>query len=250
MAHPDDIEITCAGTLALLKRAGWGVHMATMTAGDMGSMRLSRAAIARVRRREAARSAQILGAGYECLGFSDLTILCDERSKRRVSGLIRAVRPDLLITHPPVDYMADHEETSRIAREAAFTSTMPNWKAAPGKAPPCDALPVVLYADPIDLTDYFGRRVPARYVVDVTAAIGIKEQMLAAHESQRSWLREQHGEDEYLLWMRRTGAERARDFRKAAVKYAEGFTQHLGHGFPKSDVLTAFLGRRVVKTMR
>ena len=36
--------------------------------------------------------------------------------------------------------------------------------------------------------------------------------MLAAHESQRSWLRAQHGEDEYLLWMRRTGADRARDF--------------------------------------
>jgi LmbE family N-acetylglucosaminyl deacetylase len=250
MAHPDDIELTCAGTLVLLKRAGWDVHLATMTAGDMGSMRLSRPAIARVRRREAARSARILGATYDCLGFNDLTIRCDERSKRRVSGLIRAARPDLLITHPPVDYMADHEETSRIAREAAFASTMPNWKATRGNAPPCEALPAILYTDPIDNTDYFGRRVAARYVVDVTPVIEIKEQMLAAHESQRSWLREQHGEDEYLLWMRRTVADRARDFGKASVKYAEGFTQHLGHAFPKRDVLTAALGQRVVKTMR
>jgi LmbE family N-acetylglucosaminyl deacetylase len=36
MAHPDDIEITCAGTLILLRAAGWDVHMATMTAGDLG----------------------------------------------------------------------------------------------------------------------------------------------------------------------------------------------------------------------
>jgi N-acetylglucosamine malate deacetylase 1 len=250
MAHPDDIEITCAGTLVLLKQVGWHVHLATMTAGDMGSMRLSRAAIARVRRREAARSARILGAPYDCLGFNDLTIMCNEPAKRRVSGLIREARPDLLITHPPLDYMADHEETSRIAREAAFASTMPNWKASKGKVRPCEALPAVLYADPIENRDYFGRRVEARYVVDVTPVIGIKEQMLAAHESQRSWLRAQHGEDEYLLWMRRTGADRARDFGNASVKYAEGFTQHLGHAFPKDDLLTEALGKKVVKTLR
>src|SRR4029450_8730034 len=71
MAHPDDIEITCAGTLILLKRAGWDVHLATMTAGDLGSMRLSRAQIGRVRRREAEASSKILGASYECLGFND-----------------------------------------------------------------------------------------------------------------------------------------------------------------------------------
>ena len=248
MAHPDDIEITCAGTLILLRRAGWHVHLATMTAGDMGSMRQSRAQIARIRRREAAASAGILGATYQCLGFNDLTVVYGETSKRRVSGVLRTTRPDLLITHSPVDYMADHEETSRIAREAAFASTMPNWKATRSCARPCEALPVVLYADPIDNTDHFGRRVPARYVVDVTSVIDTKERMLAAHESQRSWLRAQHGEDEYLLWMRRTGADRARDFGKASVKVAEGFTQHLGHGFPKDDPLTAALGKRVVKT--
>ena len=52
MAHPDDIEITCAGTLLLLKDAGWDVHLATMTAGDLGSADLGPAAISRVRRRE------------------------------------------------------------------------------------------------------------------------------------------------------------------------------------------------------
>jgi LmbE family N-acetylglucosaminyl deacetylase len=258
MAHPDDIEITCAGTLILLKQAGWDVHLATMTAGDLGSMHQPRAEIARVRRREAAASAGILGADYTCLGFSDLTILCDERSKRRVSGLIREARPDLLITPAPVDYMADHEETARIAREAAFASTVPNWKASSPSlsskrsakpAPPCDALPVVLYADPLDHIDHFGRRVRAAFVVDVTLVIDVKEQMLAAHESQRSWLRAQHGEDEYLRWMRRTGADRARDFGNKAVRYAEGFVQHLGHGFPKHDVLTPALGKRRVKTL-
>jgi LmbE family N-acetylglucosaminyl deacetylase len=256
MAHPDDIEITCAGTLTLLRRAGWGVHMATMTAGDLGSMRLPRAAISRIRRREAAAAAAVLGASYTCLGFDDLTIVYGEMTKRRVSGLLREVRPSLVITHPPVDYMADHEETSRIVREAAFASTMPNWRATRSKSAsvrgsmrPCDGLPSILYADPLDLVDYVGRRVPARYVVDITSVIEIKERALAAHDSQRSWLRAQHGEDEYLHWMRRTGADRARDFKRRSAKYAEGFVPHLGHGFPKDDVLTAALGKRLVKTI-
>lgn len=252
MAHPDDVEMTCAGTLVLLRRTGWDVHVATMTAGDLGSATHSRAQISRIRKKEAAASAKLLGAGYTCLGFNDLTIIYNETTKRRVSALLRLVRPDLVIAPSPVDYMADHEETPRIVREAAFASTVPNWKASlSGKSPPpADKLPAILYADPIDNVDHFGRRVRAQYVVDITGSMDLKEKMLAAHDSQRAWLKAQHGEDEYVHWMRRVGADRARDFRNPRVKYAEGFRQHLGHGFPREDYLTASLGKRLVKTVR
>jgi N-acetylglucosamine malate deacetylase 1 len=248
MAHPDDIEMTCAGTLVLLKRAGWDVHMATMTAGDLGTVTRTRAEISRIRKAEAAASAKLLGAGYTCLGFRDLTLVYNETTKRRASALLRLVRPDLVIVPSPQDYMADHEETPRIVREAAFASTIPNWKASLGgrRPRPCETLPAILYADPIDNVDHFGRRVGAQYVVDITGSVDLKEEMLAKHESQRSWLRHQHGEDEYLRWMRRVGADRARDFDRPAVEYAEGFRQHLGHGFPREDVLTAALGERLV----
>ena len=252
MAHPDDIEITCAGTLALLKRAGWNLFLATMTPGDLGSMTLSREKIGRVRRKEAAAAAAMVKAEYACLEFSDLTIAYGEDSKRRVSGLLRAAQPDVIITHPPVDYMADHEETSRLVREAAFASTIPNWKAtSKGKSPKlCSKLPVILYADPIENTDHSGRRVPAQYVVDISDVMDLKSKMLAAHESQRSWLREQHGEDEYIHSMQRWCADRARDFGKKSVRYAEGFTQHLGHAFPHDDVLSAALGKMRVRVAR
>ena len=250
MAHPDDVELLCAGTLILLKKAGWNVHIATMTAGDMGSMKLSRPAIAKIRRKEAAASAKLMGAGYTCLGFDDLTIAYGEKPKRIVTGVIRDVRPDLMILHSPDCYMGDHTESSRIAREAAFASTIPNWKSTGnGKAArPCEKLPAILYADPVDQVDHLGRPVPARYIVDITTTVDLKEKMLAAHDSQRSWLREQHGEDEYLLWMRRSSAARAKDFGVESVKYAEGFLPHLGHGFPKEDLLTPALGDKV-KTM-
>jgi len=77
--------------------------------------------------------------------------------------------------------MADHTESARIAREAAFASTIPNWKVTiKGKpARPCEKMPAILYADPVDHVDHLGRRVPARYVVDITPVIDDKEKMLA-----------------------------------------------------------------------
>lgn len=252
MAHPDDIEFTCAGTLILLKRAGWDVHLATASPGDLGSMKHTPAQIARIRKREAARSAALIGATYTCLELRDLRIALTEDSRRRATAVVRMARPDVLITLHPQDYMVDHQEMSRISREAAFASTVPNWKARlNGRAPRvCDRLPVVYYTDPVDHVDHFGERTRPHRVVDITPVIDLKTEMLAAHESQRSWLREQHGEDEYLHWMKRFSAERAKDFRKKSVKYAEGFTQHLGHAFPKEDVLAKVLGPKRVKKLR
>ncbi len=244
MAHPDDIEITCAGTLTLLRQAGWRPHLATMTAGDLGSSTLGPQEIGALRRQEAAASAAILDAPYTCLGFEDLKIVFGEAATRRLAGFLRQVRPDLVIVPSPLDYMADHQETARIVREAAFASTMPGVRESQGglSLPPCVGIPTVLYADPIDLVDHFGHRVPAPFMVDVTDVIATKEQMLASHASQRTWLQEQHGEDDYLAWMYRQSADRARDFGRPSVRYAEGFTQHLGHAFPRLDVLTAALG--------
>src|SRR5438132_12053115 len=103
-------------------------------------------------------------------------------------------------------------------------------------------MPAILYADPIENIDATGRRVPARLVVDITPVVELKERMLACHESQRSWLRAQHGEDEYLLSMKRWSADRARDFRSKPVTYAEGFMPHLGQRSLMHNLLTKALG--------
>ncbi len=135
-AHPDDVEFQIAGTLALLKEKGCHITIATMTAGDLGSAELSQTEIANIRRKEAKTAADMLGADYMCLEFGDLAIVVDDASRRRVTEAIRRARPNIVITAPPVDYMADHEVTSRLVRDALFSASVPfyktnEWDAAP-----------------------------------------------------------------------------------------------------------------------
>src|SRR6187551_1325872 len=99
MAHPDDIEILCAGTLIRLRHKGYRIHMATMTAGDAGSMELSGEAIARVRLGEARSSANLLESTYHCLGEKDCLISYQAATIKKAIEVVRICQPFLVITH-------------------------------------------------------------------------------------------------------------------------------------------------------
>src|SRR5687767_11293016 len=114
MAHPDDAEFLCAGTLIRLQKKGWEVHIASMTPGDCGSKELPRDKIAGVRIGEGRAAAEMIGAKYYCLDFRDLLVSYDAPTIRRVVELIRKVDPAIVISHPPQDYMPDHEFTSLV----------------------------------------------------------------------------------------------------------------------------------------
>jgi LmbE family N-acetylglucosaminyl deacetylase len=238
MPHPDDCEILCAGTLLRLKALGFEIHIATMTPGDKGSAELSRAEIATVRRQESRCGAEALGAAsYTCLEFSDLEITFDNPSRRRVTALLRQIDAGLIFTTPPVDYMADHEITSRLVRDACFNASVPNY-ATEGGERPTHAVPTLYYTDAVGGHDLFGVPAPVNCFVDISAQMERKATALACHESQRAWLRRQHGLDEYLDAMRRWGAERGEQI---AVAYAEGFCLHVGHPHPTEDLLARLL---------
>jgi LmbE family N-acetylglucosaminyl deacetylase len=238
-AHPDDLELQCAGTLLRLKERGCEIVMATMTAGDKGSAELGCEEIAAIRKAEAAKSAALLGADYLCLGFRDLEICFDNESRRIVIETLRKTRPQLVFTAPPVDYMADHEETSRLVRDACFTAAVPNYATHQwDPAPPTTRIPHLYYVDPIGGIDYYGEPIEPHLIFDVSEVFERKLELLACHASQREWLRRQHGIDEYLDGCRRFGEERGRVI---GVAYGEGFRQHKGHPFPSDDLLTALL---------
>ncbi len=241
-AHPDDIEFQCAGTIALLKRKGCAIVMATMTAGDCGSAELPPEEIAAIRRQEAQASADLLGAEYLCGEFPDLAFDVDTDSRRRVTELIRRARPDIVITAPPVDYMTDHEVTSRLVRDACFCAPIPNFTTHQwDPAAPIDHIPHLYYVDPIEGVDWYGESVPYDFVVDTSETIDLKLNMLACHDSQRSWLRTQHGMDEYLESCRRWSEKRGTD---AGVPHGEAFRQHKGHPYPHDNRLLALIDER------
>ena len=124
VAHPDDAEFLCAGTLIRLKEEhGFDVHIASMTPGDCGSVEYDAREISRIRRGEGARAAAIIDAAYHCLEERDLQVFYNERTLEKVTRLLRHVQPSILITHSPADYMLDHETTSTIVRAVSLLTS-------------------------------------------------------------------------------------------------------------------------------
>lgn len=238
-AHPDDVEILAGGTLALLASRGHEVVIATLTPGDCGSHELGPEEIAAVRRREAADAAVLIGARYLCAEMRDLAIFNDDASRRRIVSVLRQTRPEVVLTASPVDYLCDHEATSALVRDACFAAPIPNYRLdGESVAAVLDAIPHLYYMDPIEGKDIDGSIVQPDFVVDVAGTFPQKREMLAAHASQREWLKRHHGTDDYLDQMERWTRERGL---VAGLHYGEGFRQYLGHAYPKTPRLQELL---------
>ncbi len=247
-AHPDDVEILAGGTLALLADRGHQITIATMTPGDCGTAEYSPDEISAIRRAEAARSAALIGADYICAESRDLAVFNDDATRRKVTEILRRVRPELVLTASDVDYMCDHEAAHALVRDACFGAPAPNYLT--GAAEPAPALPRIphLYLmDPVGGVDRENLLVSPDFVVDVTSVFPRKREMLAQHASQRNWLLKHHGIDEYLDNMERWTQRRGR---LAEFKYGEGFRQYKGHPYPASPLLQELLGRDLTRPFR
>lgn len=239
MAHPDDAEILCAGTLVRLADAGWEIHLATAAPGDCGTMTHDRWQISAIRTAEAIKAAGLIGAAYHCLDERDGFIVYDKPSIQKTVDLFRRITPTLVFTHAPRDYMLDHEQASLLARAASFLYGAPNASAFPLR--PGSAIPHLYYCDPLEGIDALGQPVAPTTWIDITAQLPLKTQMLSAHASQRDWLLAHHGVDEYILAMQRHAAQRGQQIKTAA---AEAFVQHRGHAYPRNDLLQELFGRQ------
>lgn len=237
MAHPDDAEFLCGGTLVRLAEAGWKVHIATAAPGDCGTMTENRWDISSRRTQEAAKAAALIGATYHCLDERDGFVVYDKTAIQKVYDLFRRVAPGLVFTHPRQDYMMDHEQASLLARAGSFLYAAPNASAFPVREG--SAIPYLYYCDPVEAIDHRGQVVEPTTVIDISAAMEKKTAMLACHASQRDWLLAHHGVDEYLDAMRRHAMLRGK---QAGLAAAEAFVQHCGHSYPKDDILSTMFG--------
>jgi LmbE family N-acetylglucosaminyl deacetylase len=232
LAHPDDAEILCAGTLIRLASLGWEVHIATATAGDCGTTTESSQAISKIRTEEARRSASFIGAMYHCLGEKDGLVVYDRQAIIKTAELFRRIAPSLVFTHARSDYMLDHEMVSLLARSASFIYAAPNFLPIP--VVPGSGVPYLYYCDPVEGTDPLGKPVEPTTLIDISAQMEKKAAMLACHASQREWLKAHHGMDEYIDSMRRYSENRGKLIGTSA---AEAFVQHRGHAYPADDLL-------------
>lgn len=242
-AHPDDIEFLMAGTLLLLGTAGWEIHYLNLSTGDLGSLALSAPEIARVRRREAQTASRRLGAHWHPPICRDLQIFYDDRTLRKLGAVIRTVRPSVILTHSPQDYMEDHMNTSRLAVTAAFARGARNYRTAPARASYLE--PVTIYhASPHGLRDQLRQPVAPHAFVDTTAVHDEKRAALACHASQREWLDATQGFDSYLSAMDEFSRELGR--MSGRFRHAEGWRRHSHLGFcdEGADPLREALGNR------
>jgi len=96
-AHPDDIEILCAGTLALYAKAGHHVTMAVFTDGSMGDLKIAPAKLAKIRREEQQAAADIIGARLLWPAITDEHVFPNEAQRSVMIDLLREADPDVRI---------------------------------------------------------------------------------------------------------------------------------------------------------
>ena len=217
-----------AGTLILLADEGWGVHCVNVSSGNLGSLTLSPAETAQVRRAEAQNAARSINATWHPSLCNDLQVFYDDRTLRRLTAIVREVDPSIVLTHSPQDYMEDHMNTARLAVSATFARGVPGYRTVPARDPVLSAV-TIYHGSPHGLRDGLRRRVIPEAFVNTTTVQYRKREALACHRSQRDWLDATQGMDSYIATMDEFA--RALGSMSGKFRFAEGWRRHLHYGF-------------------
>ena len=211
--HPDDLEIGCGGTLAKYAKQGHQVVMCHVANGNMGHAVIMPDELRSIRIQEAKAAGLKLGA-IEVLTLDIPDLAVDSRDKAVIAKMIdviRCVKPDLIITHGPEDYMKDHVEVSHLVFDASFSSSVPHRETEYASYPKVAPL---YYMDTLAGVGFL----PMEYV-NISDEIDEKLTALNVHQSQIKWMLEHDGID-FLDFVRTVSKFRGL---QCGAKYAEGF---------------------------
>ncbi len=177
-AHPDDAEIAAGGLLVRHRQLGSVVRIISVTDGRSGHHHTMPDQLVRIRREEARKSGELIGAEYLTWGFPDGSLQADLQVRSAIIREIRAFNPDLVLTHRPNDYHPDHRAVGQAVQDASYMVTVPHV------CPDVPALrfdPVVAY-----VSDLFTRPNSLRpdFVLDIAAEFETVVRMSACHRSQ------------------------------------------------------------------
>jgi N-acetylglucosamine malate deacetylase 1 len=168
-AHPDDVELTCGGTLIKMVQRDYKVGILDLTEGEMGSR-----GSAEIRQREAAAATRILGVRYrESLGLPDARLEVNEENKLAVARRIRALRPHTVILPYWEGRHPDHYNAARLAYEGCFLAGLKRLPLEGEAFRPFK----VLYS-----TVYYPVR--PTFVVDITQQFEQRRRAINAYASQ------------------------------------------------------------------
>lgn len=210
-AHPDDVEILAAGTLARYRERGHAIAVCILTDGRLGAPSGDPDDVAATRREEAQAAAHLLGAELFWIGQPDGMLFDNPETRSATVEAVREFAPNILFAHDPSDYHPDHRAASAIAMSARQLATAPLFAT---DSRPLSTAPSVYYMDPLGLVG----DAPELWV-DISSTVDIKRQMLWCHKSQNEWLQNTDGID-YVTFVDRQGQIRGL---QCGVSYAEGF---------------------------
>jgi len=176
VAHPDDAELLCAGTLARAKTNGAEIGICVLCQGDKGQPDKPVKNLAATRRAEMQAAAKLLGAELFLGGFSDGELADGRPERLRLIEIFRQFRPTLALAHSPEDYHSDHRAASALAESASWSCASRGHKT---KSPPLAAPPALWWMDTIHMHAF-----APGFFVDISEFVAVKEKMLACHQSQ------------------------------------------------------------------
>lgn len=215
-AHPDDVELSCSGTIALEIENGKRVGIIDLTRGEMGT----RGSV-EVRSKEAQKAADILGVKVrENLGFKDALFKNNRKHKLEVIKILRKYKPEIVFCNAVHDRHIDHGRASKLVSEACFLSGLKNIKTqVDGKYQKSwRPAKVYHYIQWLDLEPNF--------VVDISKTINKKIKAVKAYKSQ--FYDPNSNEPQTPISssnFMESVSYRAKNFgRIIGVDYAEGFT--------------------------
>lgn len=211
--HPDDLEINAGGTLAKCAKRGDEVVMVALANGSAGHKVYTKEEIVAIRLQEATEAAAKIGAKYYNLGLDDMFVRRDyDEGVRKVSDIIRQVKPDFIITHGEHEYMVDHSITSKIVFDATMAATVGHY---PSDYPEYEKFTPIFYMENTNMINSF-----PEIFVDISDTIEKKIEMYLCHKSQVEWLKAHDNHD--VCDSIRTYAH-ARGL-QCDTMYVEGFT--------------------------
>lgn len=225
VAHPDDVELCCGGTLITHQELGYSTGVIDLTEGEMGTR-----GTPQQRLQEAAEAGRIMKLTIrENMGFSDSFFINDKEHQLKLIQKIRKYQPDILITNAKYDRHPDHIRGAQLVEEAAFKSGLSKVITQDDNGVDQEAWRPKKLLNCIQSTS-----LEPDFLVDISSAHSIKMESVRAYKSQffdpKSTEPQTYISNPKFLNMIEA---RAREYgHRIQVEFAEGFnySQALGVG--------------------